>query len=38
VLVLPEPFEVLQAGAVAQRRVGDGEDVIGFVIGQMNLE
>ena len=37
-LVVAAQFEVLQAGAVAQGVVGEVEDVVGLVIGQMDLE
>src|SRR3977135_3379828 len=36
--VLAAQFQVLQTGAVAQRVVGEVEDVIGLVVGKMNLE
>ena len=38
VLVLAAQFDVLQAGAVAQGVVGEVEHVIGFVVGQVDLE
>jgi hypothetical protein len=38
VLVLASQFQVLQTGAVAQGVVGDREDMVGLVIGQMDLE
>src|SRR5947209_661292 len=38
VLVLAAEFEALQAGAVAQGVVGEGEDVVGPVVGQVDLE
>ena len=37
-LVLAAQFEILQTGAVAERVVGQVEDVVGFVIGKMKLE
>ena len=37
VVVAPQ-FQVLETGAVAERVVGDVEDVVGLVIGQVNLE
>ena len=37
-LVVAAQFEVLQAGAVAQGVVGEVEDVIGLVVGQVDLE
>ena len=37
-LVVAQEFQVLQAGAAAHGVVGDSENVIGFVIGQVNLE
>ena len=37
-LVVAAQFDVLKAGAVAQSVVGDVEDVVGLVIGQMDLE
>lgn len=36
--VLPPQFQVLQAAAIAQGVVGDGENVIGFVIREVQLE
>jgi hypothetical protein len=36
--ILTPQFEILQASAVAQGVVGQVEDVIGFVVGQMDLE
>ena len=36
--VLATQFEILQTGAVAQRVVGEVEDMIGFVVGKMELE
>ena len=36
--VVAAEFDLLQAGAVAQGVVGDVEDVVGFVIRQMQLE
>jgi hypothetical protein len=36
VLVLAAQFDVLKAGAVAKGVVGDVEDVVGFVVGQVN--
>ncbi len=37
-VVVAAEFDVLEAGAVAQRVVGDVEDVVGLVIGEMDLE
>jgi hypothetical protein len=37
-LVLAAEFEVLQAGAVTQGVVGEGEDVVGLVVGEVELE
>jgi hypothetical protein len=36
--ILATQFQILQASAVAQRVVGQVEHVIGFVVGQMDLE
>ena len=36
--VVAAQFEVLQAGAVAQGVVGEVEDVVGLVVGQVDLE
>src|SRR5271166_6197417 len=36
--VLAAEFEVLEAGAVAQGVVGKGQDVGGFVVGEVELE
>ncbi len=36
--VLPPQFEILQAPRVAQRVIRNVQHVVGFVIGQMNLE
>ena len=38
VLVVAAQFDVLQTGAAAQGVVGDVEHVVGFVIGQVELE
>jgi hypothetical protein len=38
VVVVPAKFDVLQTGAVAQGVVGEVEDVVGFVVGQVDLE
>jgi hypothetical protein len=37
-LVLAAQLEILQAGAVTQGVVSDGKDVVGLVIGEMNLQ
>ena len=37
-LVVAAQFDVLEAGAVAQGVVGDVEDVVGLVVGQVELE
>jgi hypothetical protein len=37
-LVLATQFEVLQAGAVAQGVVSEGQDVVGLVVGEVELE
>ena len=36
--VLAAQFEILQTGAVAQRVVGEVEDMVGFVVGKVELE
>ena len=36
--VLPPEFQGLQAGAATEGVIGDGQDVIGFVVGQVHLE
>ena len=36
--VLAAPFDILQTIAVAQRVVGDIENVVGLMIGKMKLE
>jgi hypothetical protein len=38
VLVVAAEFDVLQAGPVAQGVVGDVEDMVGFVVRQVDLE
>ena len=38
VLVVAAEFHVLQAGAVTEGVVGDVEDVVGLVVGQVHLE
>src|SRR5262249_35824916 len=37
-LIVAEQFEILQTGATTQRQVGQGEHVIGFMIGQVELQ
>src|SRR5262249_50790227 len=37
-LVVAEQFQVLQAGAAAQRQIGQREHVVRFVIGQVDLQ
>jgi hypothetical protein len=37
-LVAAAEFQVLQTGAVAQGVVGEGQDVIGFVVGEVELQ
>jgi hypothetical protein len=37
-LVLAAQFEVLQAGALAQGVVGEGQDVVGLMVGEVELE
>ena len=37
-LVVAAEFEVLQTGAVAQGVVGEGQDVVGLVVGEVELE
>jgi hypothetical protein len=32
------PFQVLQAGAVTRGVVGEGQHVVGFVVGEMETE
>jgi hypothetical protein len=37
-LIVAEQLQVLQAGAAAERQVGQGEDMVGIVVGQVKLE
>jgi hypothetical protein len=37
-LIVAEQFQVLQAGTTAQRQVGQGQYMVGLVVGQVKLE